>query len=41
MKQTNAGQNWLFFQKTTDTYIPLAIGTHTEILGRNFQKHGD
>lgn len=24
----------LFFQKTSDTYILLAIGTHTEILGR-------
>ena len=24
----------LFFQKTSDTYILLAIGTHKEILGR-------
>lgn len=24
----------LFFQKTSDIYILLAIGTHTEILGR-------
>jgi len=24
----------LFFQKTSDTYVLLTIGTHTEILGR-------